>query len=115
MITCIAGNLGCILPRVPAIIVRTGSFANTGPRRATLIWGYLPHDPALAKFSEDELGLASEQIQLAANWHFHLHGGGGGGGGPSHFVHKSARVGTAWKGWAHATEVLDRQPAMRPF
>ena len=94
-----------------------GSFANTGPRRATLIWGYLPHDPALAKFSEDELGLASEQIQLAANWHRHLHGGGGagGGGGPSHFVHKSARGGTAWKGWAHATEVLDRQPAMRPF
>ena len=30
--TIIAGDLGCILPRVPAIIVRTGKPFRTGPR-----------------------------------------------------------------------------------
>ena len=110
-----------------------GSFANTSARRrATLIWGYLPHVPALAKFTEEELRHASEQIQAAANYHHYLYGHGsdsssGTGpavdvdGAPRRFVHTPARARgdkaaqQGWEGWERCLEVLDRQPPMRPF
>lgn len=96
-----------------------------------MIWGYLPHDPALAKFTEEELRCASEQIQAAANYHHYLYGplsDSSNGNGPSvdvdrpppRFVHKPAlargdKYAQGWEGWEHCLEILNRQPPMRPF
>ena len=58
--TVIFAQLGCILPRVPAMIVRTGT-----ARRTTIIFGFHPKFAVDGVYTPEEIALRSRVIPLA--------------------------------------------------